>query len=69
MRCLSSSDNAAPGFLISLLWDRADGAGFITSGGFRAATLSFSVGREDEGLRGLELLIIEVNGSLERPAW
>lgn len=62
IRCLSSSDNVAPGLLISLLWDRSDGAALISSGGFRAATLSLRVGRE--GVMGLELLIREVDGSL-----
>ena len=44
-----SSDHAAPGFWLSLLWGRGGGAVLISRGDFRAPGLSLRVGR-DEGM-------------------
>jgi hypothetical protein len=49
IRCLSSSDHAAPGFWLSLLCGRG-GEVFASRGDFRVPGLSFRVNRETEGI-------------------
>jgi hypothetical protein len=52
MRFLRSSDHAAPGFWLSLLWGRGGGV-LASRGDFRAAIFSLRIGRDEE-LDGLD---------------
>jgi hypothetical protein len=64
IRCLRSSDQAAPGFWFNLLCGRGRGAVLISEGDFRAEVFSLRMGRGDAVLAGMESLIREVDGSL-----